>query len=435
MVRATHLHHLLILSALLLLISACATEQSLVGKATGKYCTDSDNGNNKDVPGTMRYSELRNGVWTDMVRTDSCEPDGTLKEYWCNPPNNGTKILHACACESTATGAKCKTTTASGCSKDLDCDTFQRCNNGVCRDDPSSKDYECKDDDGGWEPYKKGTVEQARERREDRCESNTLLKEWFCETGVVKWPFTSVMTYRYEGKYGYICENGELKVDPTLGCVDDDYDPSLGGKNPKKGGTTRLTVNGRTQVQPDRCKNAATLVEYACIGSGASMALQYYEIDCDWRSESCVVNQCVPDATKRCVDSDGDNVFTPGVVTDDGRSYPDRCDSLGRIIEWYCKNEYEGDQKPAADCPYNYVRDATKGACVPKPSTTPPNTTPPSTAVTCKAFSGYIEMGTSREFDSCAFGNIYLRKTSCSGNEPRAEYIKCPTQCIQARCY
>ncbi len=235
----------------------------LVGvvSAQNATCTDSDDGDNYYIKGTVNNA-------LGVITSDLCINNTMLNEHSC-PENSsqGTKV----------TAYNCP----SGCS------------DGACI---------CVDSDNGDDYYIKGTVNNALGvTTQDSCVNSTLLNEHSCPENSSQG--TKVTAYNCPSG----CENGACKYI----CTDSD-----GGINYFKRGTMMESVGSSSNSATDNCISERILSEYYCPTPGVNDAnsLTYTcQVACE---NGACINQTSSINNTFCTDSDGGiDYYTKGYVS------------------------------------------------------------------------------------------------------------------------
>ncbi|MFH0714048.1 MAG: hypothetical protein V1722_05520, partial [Candidatus Micrarchaeota archaeon] len=195
-------------------------------------CTDSDNGNNPSVQGTLRRVSSGGSL---QVFYDKCS-SSTLTEYYCAADN-------------------------SFASAQITCPSGTQCLNGACK-------TTCSDTDGGDAIAVKGTVTYinslgATATETDSCitSGTSQVSEFYCQNGAM------VQTSHYCSS-GQMCSNGACINDPGA-CTDTDS-TSSGGVQPRTAGVvTKTYSNGSSYTFRDTCASSTLLTEYFCLSKEA----------------------------------------------------------------------------------------------------------------------------------------------------------------------
>ncbi len=223
------------------------------------YCNDTDGGTNYYAKGTITIGYAQG---TNRTEQDSCNSDGTLREWFCGTPGDPAGLLRSenyVACP-------------------------YGCLNGTCL--PASTTTTtiqkfCNDTDGGINYAVKGTCIDNSGTYTDNCSSSTAAEDWYCaggSTGNCALVGASCAYYGYgslgcsDGK----CINGTNATTtlssttsstttsttiPNTNCTDSD-----GGFNYfMKGTVTWRDPGTNTYVnQTEFCIDSTTLAEYFC---------------------------------------------------------------------------------------------------------------------------------------------------------------------------
>lgn len=152
------------------------------------FCTDSDNGDNKDTKGTIRYG-IRDQSGNNIQLTtfdDECIDDSSLTEYYCD---GASKVQYHANCPS-----------------------GKSCVDGACRiatavDDDGSQI--CQDSDN-QDIYTKGeniarNAAGQLETKDDTCVSERTVTEYYCTSGNER------RTQNKDCPANYICTDGACK--------------------------------------------------------------------------------------------------------------------------------------------------------------------------------------------------------------------------------
>ena len=200
---------------------------------------------------------------------------------------------------------------------------------------------ECLDSDGN-DQYTKGKVKamvvtsigkQEKFSKTDFCNDNQLF-EWTCDQN--KFAFNVV-----DCPDG--CSDGACKKINT--CTDTD-----GNNNNVKG---TVTFNGIPYV--DKCtSDNKYVIEQTCKPDNTRNA---YQSRCE---NGCDRGACQP---RTCSDPDSgkNDIFTYGVVTQNGKDYSDKCSGTNRIIEQLCNTDKLVTSKTVT-CPNEKI--CSKGKCL-----------------------------------------------------------------------
>ena len=175
------------------------------GRCDKLSCSDSDNGINVKIKGTI--------VSGSTSQTDSCYAASTVKEYYCA---NGSIS-----------------------SQDIACGSSESCVDGACVEKP------CSDTDSGKDPLVSGTVTKGSDTYVDSCYDAQTVHEYYCDSGTVK-------DEKMACQSGYSCADGRCAPNK---CIDSD-----GGKDTSVKGNTSI---GSTSYA-DSCYGSASVIEYFC---------------------------------------------------------------------------------------------------------------------------------------------------------------------------
>lgn len=241
-------------------------------------CTDTDNGQNYDVKGTV--------IGASGTQEDACVGGTTLQEGYCDASGQAQVVV--------------------------DC-APRICSDGRCVDNP------CQDD----EPQKvmsiRGIVRYNGEVREDGCSvadaTPNLLYEWYCDGTIARVDEIHCDTY------GKICIFGKCLDNSEIRCVDSDpdNDPSIKGT---------VTIAGDTRE--DFCANQD---EMGQVGCGRNNQLTWDSFVCSQEGTFCIdgVCQSCPEGTVygggRCgvPDYDGDGIPDGSPTCDNYACREDQC--------------------------------------------------------------------------------------------------------------
>ncbi|MBD3210875.1 hypothetical protein GF318_05850, partial [Candidatus Micrarchaeota archaeon] len=202
-------------------------------------CEDSDGGIEPGEKGTATSASEEG--------TDSCEQNGSLKEYYCDGEDLAFKYI--------------------------ECQEEEHCVDGACIE------YQCEDSDGGKEKTEKGTTTYMEESGTDVCYNSTAVTEYFCENN-------QIASEDLACSQGKICENGRCVEGPA--CMDSDS-----GKDKYTKGT--VTVDG--EDYDDECYDEDEVIEYYCDGDDP----QSDKMSCGTDHE-CMMGKCVPIECQQEVD-------------------------------------------------------------------------------------------------------------------------------------
>jgi hypothetical protein len=187
------------------------------GACVKAACTDTDGGKETETKGTTTSQ--------DVSKTDDCSGAFSVNEYFCEGLNVSNLSI-ACA-------------------------TGKECANGACRE------AACNDSDGDT-PGTAGVVTKGADAYNDTCETNTSVKEYYCEANAVKSRTAAC------GE-GYKCAAGRCSKEI---CADSD-----GGRQTGTKGTT--SFNGTSY--DDSCYSGTTLLEYYC---ASDTLISHAQIEC-----------------------------------------------------------------------------------------------------------------------------------------------------------
>lgn len=263
-------------------------------------CTDSDEGSNYLYEkGTTRDSSA--------VYSDSCTSSGSLKEYYCS--NNIAQYSL------------------------LSCPNGYECMNGACKPQTSY----CSDSDNGQNVYAKGTMSDESGTYQDYCSGSDSVIEYFCSI-----PFDQ-NSVKLSCPSGYSCQDGAC-VQSASTCSDSDGDNAYS--------TGSVVFGGQTYS--DYCADIDSVYEMTCENNGVKKR----HVNCP-SGYTCSAGACVLEPT-RCWDSDGNNIYVDGTVTDYwGNTHSDYCDGTGYVYERVCNGD--SVQNLRQQCPSGYSCD--EGSC------------------------------------------------------------------------
>ncbi|NYZ74436.1 hypothetical protein H0O00_04805 [Candidatus Micrarchaeota archaeon] len=179
--------------------------ECLSGACVKALCSDSDNGKDEAVKGTVTAQ--------GESSTDECAGAGSVKEYYCD----GSEIAD----------------------DTIACGTGMECANGACRE------ATCTDSDGGKDTSVKGTTTKGTESSTDTCVGTTSVKEYLCTDN-------EIASETMQCGSGYSCNAGKCVRDV---CTDTDS-----GKDTAVKGT--VTYGNKTNT--DSCYSSTTVLEYYC---------------------------------------------------------------------------------------------------------------------------------------------------------------------------
>jgi|GEM_PF-5807472 len=243
------------------------------------YCTDSDNGKNSSVKGTVNLYSYYNTSYS----TDICNDNNTVREYFC-------------------TIGDASLGTAAGYDSIL-MNCPYGCEDGACIAPPKVQ-ATCSDTDNGLDSYTKGVTTGQKEGTRvygsytDSCgdkvgESGSYSGKWVVEqhcSGPADNPY--VHTQWNECPYG--CENGACKraVEAVTQnkCVDSDNGYSIY----QKGTLTISPVNASIYTVQEYCSDANRnnvdkgdyLEELVCLGNNSDYAYEHRQVKCPYGCEN-----------------------------------------------------------------------------------------------------------------------------------------------------
>jgi len=273
-----------------------------VGRCGAVGCTDSDNGNNFTVTGTVQAG--------DVTLTDKCANSSAITEYSClnDQIMNTTTMCRSAKCEN----GKCIPTAA------------------------------CVDSDNGKDVLTFGQVDSLDKVFKDECNaSSNQVKEFFCQNNTVSFALISCPS-------GSTCADGYCRTTQQA-CSDTDN-----GKESSVKGTVKVVKGNETLSEgTDSCAGTTSVTEYSCTGANITSEVMSCPAD-----SSCTDGACV---SKQCTDSDGGkSPLTFGTTTKLPESKSDSCQDSSTVKEYYClNNNIAFSLEP---CPSGYGCDA--GKCV-----------------------------------------------------------------------
>ena len=325
----------------------CAAAGGGARGAAQATCTDSDNGVNAGVRGTVTITNPDGRI---VAKSDGCYDEGGLgitdqgqyvADYVCNEANPGISTLMPINCE-----AQDKT-----------------CRNGVCvaEEGEPAPVFTCTDSDGGINFARAGAVTETINGRPtispDLCAAGSdALFERYCGND----HRVSTMTIRC-GEQGKQCVDGACApfspapvfepriLDPVLlsprqleplACTDTD------GNNPDIMGTLRLR-DGTDYLDVCHYDNIKLTEQYCSEGNAqgtVGITRGVATIDCSQSNKVCKDGACVVRAeaqsVRLCQDNDGDNPYVFGqvnvIVGTDVRVEKDVCLDNNRLREQIC---------------------------------------------------------------------------------------------------
>jgi hypothetical protein len=246
-------------------------------------CLDSDAGNN--------VLEAGNTSLNSLVKSDVCINFTHINEYYCsnNQIANETKS----------------------------CPSGYQCSNDRCRKDAIPAG--CYDTDNGIDYTMAGAVHKDGEKYSDTCILVELVKEYYCQNGVVS--STNIVC-----PSGYQCTNGACIEEKTI-CSDNDF-----GKDVFSKGTTTISKGYLTfTTATDDCVDEDRVREYFCTNGALSSEI----IECG-EDYGCDNGAC---KTLSCTDGDyGQDVLTKSTTKKGSISETDSCSGTYNVREYYCKN-------------------------------------------------------------------------------------------------
>ncbi len=144
------------------------------------FCSDSDNGDDKLVKGTINYGVLDadGDAIQNTTLIDSCTATGKVLEYYCN---GNAKVEH-----------------------EVDCSSGQICSNGACVVSQVNNGITCQDSDD-LNIYTKGEniarVSNILETKSDYCIDQKTITEYYCSNGERR-------MQQKQCPIDYVCQNG-----------------------------------------------------------------------------------------------------------------------------------------------------------------------------------------------------------------------------------
>ncbi len=217
-------------------------------------CSDSDGGRDIFRQGNVQY----NGV----SQSDACSTDTVLTEYYCD--GNGRRQQTPVYCNDEG-------------------DRSSRCRNGACtsqqaQQQPAQQQQQagCSETDRGNDPTWTGTTTYQSTSSTDRCSTDTVLTEYYCDANGRRQQQNVYCNDQYGASSR--CLNGACTTPPQQqpaqqqqaqpSCSETDQ-----GDQPAQAGTT--TYQG---VQSrDECRSDTMLTEYYCDNNGRR---QQRAVDC-----------------------------------------------------------------------------------------------------------------------------------------------------------
>jgi len=139
--------------------------------------------------------------------------------------------------------------------------------------DGACVEYECEDTDDGQDEHTAGTVTKGDVTQEDACYNPTTVKEYYCESGLVK-------------SKNIQCGADEHCVEGA--CVEKELCEDSDGQDRFSVGTT--TFEGETYI--DSCYSDATVVEYYCENGEMKTKTLVCGIGYECVGGRCVEQQC-----------------------------------------------------------------------------------------------------------------------------------------------
>jgi hypothetical protein len=266
------------------------TSTNLIGSAitTVQSCTDTQNGFNKNVKGTI-FGQYNNG--DNFNFDDYCENSLSVWEYYCVDENSFSKILAKCDEDEKCEDGKCVPYTSTS-------ETCEMIEGGVLYTNKLGEENllfnDCYGDFG--------------RRIEYSCSENKVIEEIFdCQKG---------------------CISGVCKTDnQDITCQDSDN-----GIDINTYGIVSRTVNGVEYIAKDKCLTSNKIVEQYCNGN----VWRYSVLDCPENS-ICIEGVCTENCTAGSCPA-GEVCIDGGCVMTDTLSDGTK----GNCTEGWCPN-YGGD--------------------------------------------------------------------------------------------
>jgi hypothetical protein len=201
------------------------------------------------------------------------------------------------------------------------------------------------------------------------------------------------------------------------GCSDSD-----GGKDVFAKGTA---VTG-SKTATDRCMSADSVYEFYC--DNGAIANQTLACPAGY---GCNDGACVKSgAGAGCSDTDGDDIYTKGVVTAPAGTYEDSCVDAGSVKEYVCAGDSVSSKTDA--CPEGYGCES--GRCFKKQATC--IETDGGNDIYHEGMITITNALVSAEYlDKCIDGST-LKEYYCTGDGYTSQTVKCPEgySCIKAAC-
>jgi len=272
---------------------------------------------------------------------------------------------------------------------------------------PTPEPQSCVDSDGN-DPWVKGNVTFGSVVREDSCESDTVLRENYCEGGnpASELVMCAQDTVCIEGA----CVPTNAAETPAL-CTDGD-----GGKEYGTAGS--VSYGGRSYT--DACQGAYDMLEYYC--DGDAMAQTTYHCP---SGQKCENDACIS-LNASCSDPDHTDPLVVGTTTQYGggmvvSSKTDYCIDNRTRNEYYCQDNAIVNSSMA--CPAGTY--CAGGACV----------------LTCNDLDGenyskasYVVDAAGKHYDYCQ-DDKHLIEYFCSNGAAGYRSVPCGGVCHKDRCY
>src|SRR3989344_3859238 len=292
-------------------------------------CTETDGGRREFTKGTTTGFWGESGSITDSSGNnvgykgtgtfeDQCTGQKGLKEFYCT--SSGSVSSASITCNDKCEGGRCVTIS--------------------CSDTDYGKKYDKQGTTTG-KPYSSSTSSTTKT---DYCSGSGDLREFYCDSGVVKDEYK---------KCDFVCEGGKCVEKPA--CTETD-----GGRNRyQKGTATGADSNENTGTFTDNCISSKTLEEYYCYDG----TVRKETSQC---SDRCSEGKCVDIP---CTDSDGKDYNQRGTTRGedpyhDGSSITrtDSCFGSNQVKEYFCSDGNVRDESHRCDFKCD------DGACIDKPT-------------------------------------------------------------------
>ncbi|VVC03435.1 Uncharacterised protein [Candidatus Bilamarchaeum dharawalense] len=219
-----------------------------------RTCTDSDSSDEYDLGTTVQYG----GGMVVQTKYDSCVDNQTIREFYCNSTEIGTKTLS--------------------------CSSHSVCSGGLCV--PL-----CEDGDGGIQTHVSSYVRDQSGTYNDYCLDDFILNEYICESDRV------VST---EKTCSGLCRNGKCYELNEIDCAETN-----------SGRTITLKVDSLVvDSAVDSCIDYRTKNDYRCFGG----TIDSVSVECE-STQFCYAGKCQDISTAACYDLDA-------YVTNHGKGTP-----------------------------------------------------------------------------------------------------------------